>query len=76
MAALAISRIKPEVPDAGKPSGPLIRYLSTLYSRLHTRLEAHGFTRHLAAERLWSPTHETLLAWVANYRSSATKSAG
>ena len=63
-----ISRIKPEVPGAGEPSGPLIRYLLALYGCLRARLEAVPATHDLARERIWSPSPETLVRWSAAYR--------
>ena len=65
------SRFYPLSDDKGRPTGPLIRYLTEIYRRPHTRLEADGFTRHLAHERLWSPRPETLVTWIETYRLRA-----
>ena len=62
------SRVDGRYEHEGTPTGPLIRYLVELYSRLHAHLAADGFTRHLAGERLWSPTPETLVPWIDDYR--------
>lgn len=64
----SFSRRNPAVEGAGTPEGPLIRYLTHLYSLARQALGSDPDYATFVDDRIWDPSLETLAAWIKQYR--------
>jgi hypothetical protein len=62
------SRRSPDRSNENEVSGPLIRYLQSLFKRLPAAIADHPWTADLASDPGWSPKPETIASWIDSYR--------
>lgn len=54
----------------GKVTGPLIRYLDTLFDRIRKAVAANDEIKELADSDAFKPSHETMARWVKRWRAN------
>ena len=67
---LSFSRQQVGPKGALQPAGPLVRYLQLLFERARTKLAEDAAHEDLARARDWTPSAETLAAWIKDFRAS------